>query len=317
MALTKTYETLWGEPSWLAEARGWIEEQLSAHGREIAGEVEQPHLEQWATALRVPATGGVVWFKACLPELAFEREVLALLSARRPELVPRVLATDAERSWLLLDDAGERLRELESTQGQIDRWANALERYAELQQAAAPDADAFVAAGTIDRRGMRLLDQLDEVLESDYGLETDEVERVRALRPKLEADAELLGDLCVPDSIQHDDLHDFNILVRGDEYRIIDWGDCCVAHPFHSLAVPLEVVERRLGSDAVHRVRAAYVDVWSVSASPEQLGAAYLLGFVSNTLKEHEVSNLVPDKERHGFADSLPLRLRKVVELCA
>ena len=316
MAFAQTYETLWGEPSWHAEARAWIEEQLSADGREITGELEQPHLMQWATALRVPTSDGVAWFKACLPELAFEREVLTLLSARRPDLVPRVVAADPERSWLLLDDAGVRLRDLESSPG-VERWAKALARYAELQRAAAPDADAFADAGTIDRRGPLLFDQFDALLDYDYGLEPDELVRLRALRPKLEADAERLAELALPDSIQHDDLHDHNIFVRGDEYRIIDWGDSCVAHPFQSLAVALEVVEHRLGADAVELVRAAYVDAWSVSATSEQLEAAFRLGYVSGTLKWHEVRNLVPDKTRDGFDDGLPLRLRKVLELCA
>ena len=317
MAFAQTYETLWADPDWLAEARAWVEEQLATDGRQIAGELEQPHLMQWATALRVPTSDGVAWFKACLPELGFEREVLALLSARRSDLVPRVVAADPERSWLLLDDAGERLRELEQSPGHVERWASALARYAELQRAAAPDADAFAAAGTIDRRGLLLFDQFDALLDYDYGLEADELARLRALRPKLEADAERLAELDLPDSIQHDDLHDYNIFVRGDEYRIIDWGDSCVAHPFHSLAVALAVVEHRLGADAVEPVRAAYVDAWSVSASPEQLDAAYLLGYVSGTLKWHEVRNLVPDKTRDGFDDGLPLRLRKVLELCA
>ena len=316
MALSKTYETLWGEPSWLAEARGWVEEQLAVDGREIRGELEQPHLMQWATALRVPTSDGVAWFKACLPELGFEREVLALLAARCPDLVPRVVAADPERSWLLLDDAGERLRELDSSPGHVERWATALARYAELQRAAAPDADAFAAGGTIDRRGPLLFDQFDALLDYDYGLEPDELARLRSLRSNLEADAERLAELGLPDSIKHDDLHDHNNFVRGDEYRIIDWGDSCVAHPFHSLAVALAVVEHRLGADAVEPVRAAYVDAWSVSPSPEQLDAAFRLGYVSGTLKWHEVRNLVPDKTRDGFDDGLPLRLRKVLELC-
>ena len=83
MAFAQTYETLWADPDWLAEARAWVEEQLSADGRQIAGELEQPHLMQWATALRVPTSDGVAWFKACLPELGFEREVLALMAQGR------------------------------------------------------------------------------------------------------------------------------------------------------------------------------------------------------------------------------------------
>ena len=316
MAFAGTYETLWADPCWLIEARAWIGQQLSAHDREIAGPIEQPHLQQWATALRVPTTGGVVWFKACLPELAFETGVLELLAARRAGLVPRVLASDRARAWLLLEDAGDRLRELEAEPGQIERWEHAVRCYAELQQSAAADADGLVAAGATDRRGELLLEQFDELLEHDHGLRPDEVDRLRALVPTLRGYADDLGELGVPDSIQHDDLHDGNIFVREGEHRIIDWGDSCVAHPFHSLTVALAVVEHRLGPEPVARVRDAYVEPWSVSPSTEQLDAALRLGYVSGTLKWHEVRNLVADPTRPPFDDGLPLRLRRLVELC-
>ena len=316
MALAETYETLWTTPSWLAEARAWIEEQLSAHGREITGPLEQPHLQQWATALRVPATGGAVWFKACLPELAFETRVLELLAAHRPELLPTVLASEPARAWLLLDDAGDRLRELESQAGQVGRWAAAVGRYAELQRSAAADADALVAAGATDRRGARLLEQFDALLEHDHGLSRDEVERLRGLLPTLRMDVDRLDELGVPDSIQHDDLHDGNIFVRNGACRIIDWGDSCVAHPFHSLTLVCAVVEHRLGPEPVAEVRDAYLAPWSVSASADQLDAALQLGFVSGTLKWHEVRSLVADPSREPFDDAMPLRLRRLLELC-
>ena len=40
VAFAGTYETLWVDPCWLIEARAWIERQLSAHGREIAGPID-------------------------------------------------------------------------------------------------------------------------------------------------------------------------------------------------------------------------------------------------------------------------------------
>ena len=317
MALSKTYEMLWSDPEWRAEARAWIEECLAADGRQIAGELEQPHLMQWATALRVPTSDGVAWFKACLPELAFEIDVLGLLAARRADLVPVVLASDRDRAWLLLEDAGDRLRELESQPGQVERWETAVGRYAELQQVAAADADALVAAGATDRRGELMLDQFGELLDHDHGLTVDEVGALRGLLPKLRSYVGLLDELGVPDSIQHDDLHDGNIFVRDGEHRIIDWGDSCVAHPFHSLTVALAVVEHRLGPEPVARVRDAYVAPWAVSPSTEQLEAAFRLGFVSGTLKWSEVRNLVADPTREPFDDAMPLRLRRLLELCA
>jgi hypothetical protein len=317
VAFAETYETRWADPEWHAEARAWVEERLAAEGRAITGELEQPHLMQWATALRVPTSHGEVWFKACLPQLAFEREVLALLARRRPDLLPRIVAADAERSWLLLEDAGERLRELESTPGQLERWASAVARYAELQRVAAPDADSFVAAGAVDRRGPLLLEQFAELLEHDSGLEPGEPAQLHALLPSLEDDIELLAGLGVPDSIQHDDLHDGNIFLRDGAFRIIDWGDSCVGHPFHSLEVALAVVEYRLGPEAVRPVRDAYVDAWRVPSTDDHVDAARRLGFVSGTLKWWETLQLVADPTRPPFDDAMPLRLRRLIELCA
>jgi hypothetical protein len=73
VAFAKTYETRWADPEWHADARAWVEERLAAEGREITGELERPHLMQWATAFRLPTSQGVAWFRACLPQLALLR----------------------------------------------------------------------------------------------------------------------------------------------------------------------------------------------------------------------------------------------------
>ena len=46
----------------------------------------------------------------------------------------------------------------------------------------------------------------------------------------------------IPETIQHDDLHDGQIFVRDDRYLLLDWGDACVSHPFFTLAVTLDGV---------------------------------------------------------------------------
>jgi hypothetical protein len=53
----------------------------------------------------------------------------------------------------------------------------------------------------------------------------------------------------VPETIQHDDLHDGQVFVRhraGDDVPesnvVMDWGDACVSHPFFTLSVTLEGV---------------------------------------------------------------------------
>ena len=82
----------WEDPAWVATAHGWIADRLGELGLTRTGEIEQPHVRDWATAMRVPTDAGDVWFKANTEVLAFEAGLVALLAERRPDVVPPLLA---------------------------------------------------------------------------------------------------------------------------------------------------------------------------------------------------------------------------------
>ena len=74
------------------------------------------------------------------------------------------------------------------------------------------------------------------------GLTHEELTRVRDLVPLLaDANAEL-SSAGIGATIQHDDLHDGNVVISEAGYRIVDWGDAGVAHPFGTLLVTLNSV---------------------------------------------------------------------------
>lgn len=319
-------ETLrWHEPAWLADVTAWIDERVDR-----TGDVEQPHAYPWATALRVPTTDGVVWFKACIPELAHEVATLELLASRRPDLVTRVLDSDAARGWMLLAAAGVRLRELHDEPGQVGRWETAVAAYAQLQLEAAPDAERFVAAGVPDRRGARLVEQLERLLAddaalapaNDEALAPDEIERVRALVPRVAEDVGELAALGLPASIQHDDLHDGNVFVDDGTFRVIDWGDACVVDPLLSLHVMLGVVAFRWGDDApaVARVRDAYLEPFTAVRTRAELDAALpvvdRLGLAGGAVKWYEIVGALPEHTRGPFLDAVPYKLRQLLAKC-
>ena len=52
------------------------------------------------------------------------------------------------------------------------------------------------------------------------------------------------GGFGIPETIQHDDLHDGQVFVRDGRNLVLDWGDACVSHPFFTLSVTLEGVTR-------------------------------------------------------------------------
>src|SRR5881409_1987546 len=101
----------WTDPLWLAGAHEWIHEQLARLRAEPVGTIDQQHIRPWSTVMRVPTEQGDVYFKANTAALRHEAALVTILAARRPDCVPPLLAVDIERGWMLMADAGTRLRE--------------------------------------------------------------------------------------------------------------------------------------------------------------------------------------------------------------
>jgi hypothetical protein len=200
----------------------WVESQV-----EVTGPIEQPHIRPWATALRVPTTGGVVWFKAAQPAFAHEAGVLAILRPLAPELLLEVIAS-TDDGWLLLADAGERARE-----HRID-WRAMLHAYAELQRRAADHVDALLATGAYDNRPGRVVERVRALM--NY-LPDDLAAELAGRLPYVAEQMDRLAASRLPATIDHGDLHDGNVFSAAGNVRIIDWGDSAVAHPFVTLSV--------------------------------------------------------------------------------
>jgi Phosphotransferase enzyme family len=97
--------------------------------------------------------------------------------------------------------------------------------------------------------------------------------RVAAMEATVASWCERLAASPVPASLDHNDLHPWNIL--DDGARFYDWGDSVVAHPFAAMLVPLGFVQRGLaaGLDDPRFVRArdAYLEVFADLAPRREL----------------------------------------------
>jgi hypothetical protein len=217
--------------------------------------------------------------------------------------VPDLLAVDPDRAWMLMRDGGTRLREVVRSPADLAHWERLLPAYAELQILLGARAAELLALGVPDQRIAHLGDELEALLDEREplligqtdGLTHDEEARLRALLPHVRVMAAELASFGVPDTLQHDDFHDGNVFVDGDDYRFFDWGDSCVSHPFHTLVVTLRSIAHRFdlrpGSDELVRIRAAYLEPWrAFGARPELLGAfetAYRTGTIARALAWH------------------------------
>jgi aminoglycoside phosphotransferase (APT) family kinase protein len=288
----------WTDRAWLAEATAWIDEHA-----ERTGELEQSHVRPWSTALRVPTGDGDLWFKANIAELAHELAAVELLGARSPDSVPELVAADHGTGWMLMRDGGEQLRSVIERERQLEHWLSVLPLYAELQLAATPDASRLVERGVPDRSLETLAEQYASLLERlDRPGDAVHVPWAATL-------CEELASIGVPETIQHDDLHDNNVLTRDGSYVIFDWGDSCVTHPFLTMSVTLEGViawglDDIEGAVDLQPFRDAYLEPFTAFASKAELEAALdvalRLGWICRVLTVDLYASALegPDREK-------------------
>jgi Phosphotransferase enzyme family len=314
----------WTDPRTIAEAHAWLREAAGGAGRRVTGPIEQPHVRPWSTVFRAPTDRGAVYLKLCGPSQDFEPALTALLSRTAPEVVPVVLAIHPTAPCMLLADGGAKLRDVLSGQALLDAWAGVLPRYAELQLRLLDHDQEILGCGTPDRRLDHLVADLGPVLDDERALAASRDafpaaarERLHALLPVMGACARELASAGIGATVQHDDLHDANVLLSGARTVIFDWGDACLSHPFLSLRLVLEGAAHRTGlaadDSAILRLRDIYLEPWTAllprPAIEEVAQCGERLSTITRTLSWYRVLTLVA-----GALDGEPVAIAEYLD---
>jgi hypothetical protein len=329
--MTAAYgRTVWASRAWLDEALAWLDGVLARRGTRRTGPGDQPHLRPWATVLRVPTTEGTVWLKAAGPQTAFEVRLYEVLARTAPDAVLHPIAVDVERAWIVLPDGGPPIGERLHGTAQLDALADALVHYGRVQRDLAPHVDELLAAGVADMRPSVLPERFDEAIATTAVAieraprpgDTEMHARVAAMRPEVEAWSGQLAASRIPATIDHNDLHPWNVLGGdGTPWRFYDWGDGVVAHAFAALLVPLTILRRELGITDDHdprlvRARDRYLEGFADLAPGEDLATtltiACRLAAIARTLvweralrAAYELGDEVPDEWAHGHVETI------------
>lgn len=229
----------WATPGFHEAVLDWAGRALDF---ELTGEFEQPHVRPWSSAIKIGTTGGPVWFKVNAPATAYEATLVERLNEWAPELAPRLLAQDRSRAWSIVEHAGPVMRTLAEPDELWSRWAQVLERYAQAQIALARHAEALVSEGVPDlspaltaELAADLIARLTGVPVEEGGLTGEEADALYRVLPSVQRGCDRLEASGLGVSINHDDLHTSNICWKPEGFRIIDWGDAVIGHPFGTM----------------------------------------------------------------------------------
>jgi hypothetical protein len=289
-------ELIWTQPAWRGQAHAWIAAELEHRDIAVVGPVEQPHVRPWSTVLRVPTGEGDVYFKASAPVQAFEVPLVALLAAEFGDRLPAVIAADVGRGWMLMRDAGTPLHELVAHERDLHHWQRVAKLCAELQRGAAKRMDELLGFGVPDLR-LERLPALFQKLVGRADVTEDERRAFQELLPRVAELCEELHDDGIPPTLQHNDLHEHNVLLRDGRYRLFDWGDSSISHPFQTMRTTIRFAARATGSPAdspaLVAIRDAYLEPWSDAlpraALLRSFAVAQAVGGVSDVLTEDRV----------------------------
>lgn len=269
---------------WLSGAERWIEDVAADLELGPVTAVSSIRERRWGAVLRVEAAAGTYFFKAQGPGTRHEPRLLTDIAEAWPHLVPRVVHVDHERCWVLMADDGSSMWDVVEPERQIAIYEDLLPSYAEMQRDSTPSIDDWVSAGVPDRRVEQLPGLLDALL-AEISIEPRLRRAIEDLVPTLE---QVCGELAeAPATIDHADLHGGNVLVLGDQHRLVDWGDAQIGHPFGTLLITYQIdfVHRRVDGfprpDAIdrraasRRLRDAYLESWTDLAPARELRATF------------------------------------------
>ena len=303
----------WARPGGVATTVAWADDALASLGRPRTDRVVQVRSWNLSSILRLPTASGDVWCKSVPPFFAHEGAILVVVRAEDPSLVPTLLAADAKRRTVLLDDVpGE--DQYEATE---PRLVEMVQRLVRLQAGLSGRVDDLRAVGLPDWRAGSLPHLISALVgRSDVRVQliAEELVALDALVTDLPRRLTLLTECGLPETLVHGDFHPGNWRLGEDAFVLLDWGDSGIGHPMLDLTAFLP----RVPDDVRDGIRATWLEAWMVELpSADPLRASELVAPIAALrqalIYQVFLDGIEPDERCYHDAD-VAFWLRRAIE---
>jgi aminoglycoside phosphotransferase (APT) family kinase protein len=166
-----------------------------------------------------------------------------------------------------------------------------------------------------------LADESNFMIDQEKGLASMEWREVQDKGAHLEKICQQLAGYGIPESINHGDFHDGNILLKDERITFFDWGDASVTHPFTSLRTFFVSIEIALDLEdysftpEMAELLDLYLQPFEKFASKEELRRAYELSkpvaSIVKALAWHTTISRMGEDLRKEYAWIVPELMRE------
>ncbi|WP_367606087.1 aminoglycoside phosphotransferase family protein [Legionella sp. W05-934-2] len=190
-------------------------------------------------------TNECTYYLKQVPESLFlEPKTLAFLTQHGCTNIPKAIAQNNELHCFLMTSVGDSsLRHLFKGHVNLAPLIQGISNFTDIQRSLEDKVQALLDLGTPDWRLNRFPSLYSQLIEQDKllqddGLTEQEIDHLQKLRPTCINLCEALSKYKIPETINHCDFQENNMLLdnKSGSIGIIDWGEAVISHPFFSLS---------------------------------------------------------------------------------
>jgi len=225
------------------QALQWAVEHLVFCGKSSIVNHQKVVQTSYSVVYKIETTKGIVYLKQTPKELLPEPEMLSFLNKHGCKNIPKLLAENKDLHCFIMHSCGDdSLRHLFKGQIDFNKLTLGILNYTKIQRLLESKVSQLLALGIPDWRLDKFVSLYYQLIQQnkllmDDGLTEKEIDRLHQLYPTCSNLCEALLECKLPETINHCDFHENNMLLdrKAGVINIIDWGETVIAHPFFSL----------------------------------------------------------------------------------